>query len=970
MSSTTQLTPNSVTANSVTANGGSLTTRGVRRVLAILVCATIVAPLAACRTRRLTGANAFGPAGEASVTPPIPGAPGPDTLAAALPEDPPAGAPQPDAPPAAEPPAPAPAPTETTPEAQLDEARRAAQIAEEQRRFLVGQQLAKAREAMSAGNIEAAREAYAKALEMDPGNAEALEGWNNLSANRPSSVDQYLKEQRSLQQVRRQEAIARVRSHLEQGRSLESRDEYEGAVAEYNRALAIVSWYDDTSDFGTSAAAVRDLIDNARHKAAVAERAAKEDALRSAQLERERDLMRTREQALGKIQAYFEQANVAFREGRYDVAIDYARQVLRIDPNNQSAQGMIDVAHDAKHMAALETHKRNFDDQWKRVMQQLEFDMLPQVKTVVFPDDWLDGIAQRKPKIVGDEVPADEMGSSGAIYAALKSKRVMNLQWGDDTTIQQAVTYLRTMTGLNFFVTPKAQSEKEEARVPLTVDNVAVSDILDVMTEQNGLKWEVRDGLVRITTADEVTGSHILRFFDINDLQVKIPSFLGQEINLFPSNFTPPEPPELAEPTEMFAAEALQDLIKETIGGPGAWEDPATLEAKKGILIAKNTPEILDQVQKLLDELRANTGLLVNLEVRFLTAEDNFLRDVGVDVRGLGLTNTTPGLPGLGTSVIQNDVFFGSPSAPSGSSSAFGLNPEPSSVGTFRDAGLFYNDGQDGQYSARMENLFDVLLGNPEVLTGSGGLSFQHTFLDDTQMEVILRAVEKSERIQNITSPRITVYNTQRANVQVLNQVSYVQDFEVEIAQASNIANPVIQTIQDGIVLDVRPVVAQNRKFVTLELRPTVAVLTRPIATFTTSLASGPVTANAPVTIQLPELRVSRVRTTVTMPDRGTLLLGGLKFYEQETLVSTTPVLGEIPILSFLFSRKGHYVNRRNLLILITAEIVPLEEYQPKGELDVEPLPPEAFTWTPVREPACGTPCPCPPKPTCSPCGK
>lgn len=913
-----------------------------RRVLSIALCALLATPLAACRTHRV-GVEPYGPAGDAGDAPQAPAQPGPDTLASAQPEEAPAQ-------PAAEP-APAPAP-EQTPEQQLEEARRAAQIAREQAKFLVGQQLAKAREAMSAGNIEAAREAYGKALELDPANPEALEGWTNLTSNRPSSVDGYIKEQRALQQVRRQEAVARVRNHLELGRSLESREEYAGAVQEYNRALAIVSWYDDTSDFGTSAAALRDLIDNAQHKSALAERTRREEALRAAQLERERDLMRTREQALGKIQAYFEQANVAFREGRYEAAIDYARQVLRIDPTNRSATNMIAVAHDAKHMAALDTHKRNFDDQWKRVMQQLESDMLPQTKVVEWSEDWLDGIAQRKPRVVGDEVPTDELGTNGAIYAALKSKRVMNLQWGDDTTLPMAVSYLRTMTGLNFYITPKAQSEKEEARVPLTIDDYAVSDILDIMTEQNGLKWEVRDGLVRITTAEEITGSYILRFFDINDLQVKIQSYLGQEINLFPSNFTPPEPPELAEPVELIQPEQLQELIKETIGGPGAWEDPATLEAKKGLLIAKNTPEVLANVEKLLSELRANTGLLVNLEVRFLTAEDNFLRDVGVDVRGLGLTNTTAGVPGLGTSVTQNDVFFGNPSAPTGFSSALGLQPEPSSVGTAADAGIFYNDGQDGQYSARMENLFDVLLGNPEVLTGSGGLSFQHTFLDDTEMEVILRAVQKSERIQNITSPRITVYNTQRANVQVLNQVSYVQDYEVEIAQASNIANPVIQTILDGIVLDVRPTVSQNRKFVTLELRPTVAVLTRPIATFTTSLASGPVTANAPVTIQLPELRVSRVRTTVTMPDRATLLLGGLKYYEQETLNSTTPILGDIPILSFLFSRKGHYVNRRNLLILITAEIVPLEEYAPKGELDVQPLPPEAFTWRPVREPA------------------
>jgi type II secretory pathway component GspD/PulD (secretin) len=225
------------------------------------------------------------------------------------------------------------------------------------------------------------------------------------------------------------------------------------------------------------------------------------------------------------------------------------------------------------------------------------------------------------------------------------------------------------------------------------------------------------------------------------------------------------------------------------------------------------------------------------------------------------------------------------------------------------------------------------------VLTGSGGLSFQHTVLDDTQIEVILRAVEKSERIQQITAPTITVYNTQRANVSVLNQLSYVQDYDVEIAQASNIANPIIQTIQDGIVLDVRPVVSADRRFVTLELRPTVALLTRPIATFSTSLASGPITASAPVIIQIPELRVSRVRTTVTMPDGGTLLLGGLKFYEQITENSGVPFLSEIPVLSFLMSRKGNYVNKRNLLILITAEIVPLEELEPKSGVQVPPVP-------------------------------
>ena len=60
---------------------------------------------------------------------------------------------------------------------------------------------------------------------------------------------------------------------------------------------------------------------------------------------------------------------------------------------------------------------------------------------------------------------------------------------------------------------------------------------------------------------------------------------------------------------------------------------------------------------------------------------------------------------------------------------------------------------------------------------------------------------------------------------------------------------------------------------VTGEFRATVARLKRPIREFTTNLASGPVglgvSSNAPVTLQLPELEVIRVRTTGIIPVTG-----------------------------------------------------------------------------------------------------
>lgn len=50
------------------------------------------------------------------------------------------------------------------------------------------------------------------------------------------------------------------------------------------------------------------------------------------------------------------------------------------------------------------------------------------------------------------------------------------------------------------------------------------------------------------------------------------------------------------------------------------------------------------------------------------------------------------------------------------------------------------------------------------------------------------------------------------------------------------------------------------------EIRATFAKLKRPIPVFQTNLASGPIGANAPVSLQLPELEVIRVNTTMAIP--------------------------------------------------------------------------------------------------------
>jgi len=113
-----------------------------------------------------------------------------------------------------------------------------------------------------------------------------------------------------------------------------------------------------------------------------------------------------------------------------------------------------------------------------------------------------------------------------------------------------------------------------------------------------------------------------------------------------------------------------------------------------------------------------------------------------------------------------------------------------------------------------------------------------------------------------------------------------------------------------------------------LELRPTIANLITPIATFQTllgaSIALG--ASQNPVTIQLPEIDLRVAESTVRIPDRGSILLGGLKDINVEDKKSTAPILGQIPIISFLFKRQGKSEEINHLMIVVTATITDLQD--------------------------------------------
>ncbi len=74
------------------------------------------------------------------------------------------------------------------------------------------------------------------------------------------------------------------------------------------------------------------------------------------------------------------------------------------------------------------------------------------------------------------------------------------------------------------------------------------------------------------------------------------------------------------------------------------------------------------------------------------------------------------------------------------------------------------------------------------------------------------------------------------------------------------------------------------------------------------------------------EKNVKRIKTTTVVADKEVLALGGLIRNKVEDALKKTPILGDIPVLGWLFKNKRKIIDQENLLILISTRIIEPQE--------------------------------------------
>jgi hypothetical protein len=133
-------------------------------------------------------------------------------------------------------------------------------------------------------------------------------------------------------------------------------------------------------------------------------------------------------------------------------------------------------------------------------------------------------------------------------------------------------------------------------------------------------------------------------------------------------------------------------------------------------------------------------------------------------------------------------------------------------------------------------------------------------FILDEAAEKKLLAAAKVLRSASVTATNLQVVGLVDAT-----SVSYVQDYDVEVAERSTLADPIVQTFSDGLVAQVSPVVTGAGDLVVLELRVLLQVARRPIAIVETPIGA----------IETPCLETLDLRTTLALPAGRWAVAGG-----------------------------------------------------------------------------------------------
>lgn len=539
--------------------------------------------------------------------------------------------------------------------------------------------------------------------------------------------------------------------------------------------------------------------------------------------------------------------------------------------------------------------------------------------------------------------------------------------------LQDALQTLGAVSGVDIYLDQQAFAEAQvnlDEAVNLNLTQpVMLRSALDLILDRYELTWMIEDEVLKITSPSRKRSNVFPRTYKVADLVIPIPNFVSgyndglagalraayqmtaqtTDVRIAPTSaldmfaqqqgfpsgsMNPDVMAQYAGPgmpaggmtgppgrggAALADFSSLMELIQTTID-PQGWDalgGPSTMfpYPQNLSLVISTTTDVHEQIADLLESLRRLQNLQVTIEVRFITLSDSFYERIGIDF-----------------DVALDDNVTQLPTDDRGPTVTVGLAGENRLLTS--DLDIQFNQGS-----------FGPAIPSFGSYTAGQGAQVGFAILSDIEAFFFLEAAQGDSRSNILQAPKVTLFDGQLANINDTVSRPFVTSIIPVVGDFAVAQQPVVVVLSEGTQLNVQAVVSDDKRFVRLTLNPTFTQI-NDVDTFTfegsrrtttsdetVDPATGEVTNQqgsqdviVGTTVQQPVFANTSVSTTVSVPDGGTILLGGIKRLRENRNEIGVPMLSKIPYVNRLFRNVGIGRDATSLMLMVTPRIIIQEE--------------------------------------------
>ena len=318
-------------------------------------------------------------------------------------------------------------------------------------------------------------------------------------------------------------------------------------------------------------------------------------------------------------------------------------------------------------------------------------------------------------------------------------------------------------------------------------------------------------------------------------------------------------------------ADALADVLRKA--GALSARGSLNVDPRTNTLIINDLPSYLDKAKELIATLDLPTRQ-VEIEARIVVTSRNFTRDLGIQ---WGFNQAkTPQLGNTTGLTFPNSLIINGQGVPASG----GISADQSGQASAAGIGSTGRGYAINLPAAGFNSAIGISLGN---------------ILGSFNLDAALTALERQGRGRLLSTPKITTQNNQAAEIK--------QGVQIPIQTVAN--NTVTVSFQDAVLtLKVTPQITEaGTVILTVDVQNNSADFA--------NLVNG-----------IPPINTQSAKTQVLVRDGATAVIGGIYQSNEQTAQASTPFLGHVPILGYLFRNRFVTSTNNELLLFITPRII------------------------------------------------